>query len=336
MRLNSQAVRRVFKWTEDAGAVGIIVVSYKDAMKKISGVYIKKKNLQVKESVNSAQSFGREEAPTAPTEEDILQLQLDAWTETARIFDRDPPNIDEVQLATFGSPFEAIMRVFKWTDDLQQSQDMGAIFQDQRTELSKKLMQRFNQGSRNGAEGGSNSPKKSEKDEVDLPLFALRDGAIDWLQTLQKVEMPCAMISYLERPQVDIILEQTGLANFFPPQQRVTATNAYRGEGNELLGAALRLERRPDHCSVFVSTPLSALAAHDSDMMSVAMIGIYPNYDLLAADMTAKYFYELRTQNLRGLFSEVRLDEPEIELQQNLKSAPRPFQTRYWEEGDRP
>jgi len=337
-----EAVRKVFQWSDDDDeAAARIAAAYGDAMKKISDIYIKKKNLQVEQAADTSDATTEQvpARPSAPTEEDVLRLQVDVWSEVARRNAFEPPNADEVQLATFGSPDEAVIRVFKWTDDAEKSREIAAVFSEVMGQMSKEFLEKFNPGGgQPGAEvtvAGTTSEDADDDGVNNLPLFVLNDGAVEWLETLREVEMPCAVLSHLDRRTVDVVLDQTGLARFFPPERRVTVENAYRGEIDELLGAALRLERRPDHCATFDVTPGSAVSAHENGMRNVAMIGLYANYDLLAADTTAKYFDQFRAQNLRGLFSDVKLDEPQEELQRNLPEAPKPSKTRFWEEGDR-
>jgi hypothetical protein len=104
-----------------------------------------------------------------------------------------------------------------------------------------------------------------------------------------------------------------------------------------MLGAALRVERRPDHCVVFDSSPESSVAAHDVDMKSVSLIGVYPMYELLSADSTARYLDDLTAMNVRRLFGERVYDQPmvdSLEDRPKLKKQTK-ILTRFWEEGDR-
>ena len=120
----------------------------------------------------------------------------------------------------------------------------------------------------------------------------------------------------MNRQQLDVLLEVCGLSHLFSDDKRVTSSNSYGRETDQLLGAALRVERRPDHCVVFDSSPNSALAAHDVEMRSVGVIGSFPRYELLAADSTASSFDELTAMNIRRLFGERVYDQPMVDMQQ--------------------
>ena len=67
-------------------------------------------------------------------------------------------------------------------------------------------------------------------------------------------------MSHLDSDQLDAILEATGLAEYFPPERRVSSEANYSAR-SEYLGAALRAEQRPEHCVVFDNTPISATVA---------------------------------------------------------------------------
>jgi beta-phosphoglucomutase-like phosphatase (HAD superfamily) len=181
-------------------------------------------------------------------------------------------------------------------------------------------------------------PKTTDSPRDDTsPPYTVIPGVSQWLQSLMDVEMPCGLISYLEREQVDVLLDQTGLAKFFPVDKRVTASNGYKIESQQMLGASLRVERRPDHCVVFDSSPESSIAAHDVDMKSVCIVGVYPMYELLSADSTARYLDELTAMNVRRLFGERVYDQPmveSIEERPDFRRQPT-TKTRFWEEGDR-
>ena len=328
-----EAVQRVYGWTDDYSKVQNIASTYREAMKKISDIYIKKKNIHVAAAPKT--SAPQETGPRAPTQDDIMRLQLEAWAQTAQKFSHEAPSIDDVQLAAFAGPDEAVRRVFKWTDDAAKTNEIIVAYKDITRTLSQELMSRFGQGVGSSQISASSSASEADE-EADLPLFQLQDGAVDWIQSLLDVELPCAVVSHLDQELLDVILEQTGLDRLFPQDKRVSASNFYASQSQEFLGAALRLERRPDYCAVFDTTPSSSAAAHEVDMQSVSRIGSYKNYDLLSADLTFKYFTQLQTQVLRGLFTDTKLDEPQTEIQ-DIKPETRTTttKTRFWEEGDR-
>jgi len=100
------------------------------------------------------------------------------------------------------------------------------------------------------------------------------------------------------------------------------------------LGAALRLERRPDHCVVFDSTPYASIAAHDVGMQSVNLIGAFPRYELLSADTTSNSFEDLTAMNIRRLFSERVYDQPMVESAQNQPEKRALTKTRFFYDDD--
>jgi hypothetical protein len=116
---------------------------------------------------------------------------------------------------------------------------------------------------------------------------------------------------------------------------RVTGSDGDDRESQQMLGASLRVERRPDHIAVFDVSPAASASAHDADMKSVAMIGYYKKYELLTADTTAKYLQDLSTVNLKRLFSDSKPPEALLELDLELPKPQRKVKTRNWEEGDR-
>ena len=142
------------------------------------------------------------------------------------------------------------------------------------------------------------------------------------------------IISYLDRDQVDVLVEYAGLSDLIPRDKRVSSTNGYRRDTYQMLGAALRVERRPDHCVVFDASPYSSVAAHDNEMRSVCLIGAFPRYDLLAADTTSNSFEELTAMNIRRLFGERISDQPQQESLGVQPGTVKKAKTRFWDDGD--
>lgn len=328
-----EAVQRVFNWSSDKCESESVALTFREAMKTISDVYIKKKQLDISSAAKES-AVTEEPSNAAPTQDDIMRLHLDAWAETAKKYGFDAPSIEDIQLAAFGSPDEAVIRVFKWTEEIERSSEIATSFRETLKASSKKFLNRFSQSV--GRKMTDKSTASNAQKPEDLPFFHVIDGAVNWIERLLDVEMGCAVVSHLDQELVDVILEQTGLDAYFPPDKRVSATNLYTSQSTEFLGAALRLERRPGLCAVFDGTPSSSAAAHEVDMQSVCKIGTYKNYDLLSAELTFKYFSELQTQILRGLFSERTMDQPQTEIQ-DIQPEVRNVATkvRYWEEGDR-
>lgn len=136
--------------------------------------------------------------------------------------------------------------------------------------------------------------------------------------------MPVAVMSHLEHSQLEAVLEVTGLADYFPPDTRVSVDNRYSDERSELLGAALRVEKHPDRCVVFDNTPSAAEVAHDVFMKCVSFVNHYPKYELLAADWTVGEYRNLDLSSIRTLFME-RDDTTPLavaDYQSNLRRQP--------------
>jgi beta-phosphoglucomutase-like phosphatase (HAD superfamily) len=144
--------------------------------------------------------------------------------------------------------------------------------------------------------------------------------------------MACGVTSYLDEDQVDILLEYAGLAELLPRDVRVSLTNGYNRDSQQILGVALRIERRPDHCVLFDSSPGASAAAHEVDMRSVAIIGSYPRYELLTADTTASSFEELTAMNIRRLFGERIYDQPMLEMVEKQPQVIRKTKTTFWDD----
>ena len=132
--------------------------------------------------------------------------------------------------------------------------------------------------------------------------------------TLREVEMPCAIVSHLDSSQLDAVLVKTGLAEYFPLDLRVSSDSNYPSERSELLGAALRMEQRPDQCIVFDNTPTSAKEAHEILMKSVSFVDHYARYELLTADLSVGEMRDLDLRSLVKLFDKREDLEPLLEL----------------------
>jgi len=126
--------------------------------------------------------------------------------------------------------------------------------------------------------------------------------------------MPCAIVSHLNSSQLDTVLRKTGLAEYFPLDLRVSSDSNYPSERSELLGAALRMELRPDQCIVFDNTPTSAKEAHEIFMKSVSFVNHYARYELLTADLSVGYMRDLDLRSLLKLFDKREDLEPLLEL----------------------
>lgn len=129
--------------------------------------------------------------------------------------------------------------------------------------------------------------------------------------------MPCTVVSHLDANQLDMVLERTGLAEYFAPDKRVSSDSNYSSERSELLGAALRVEQRPDQCIVFDNTPKSATVAHEICMKCVSFVNHYARYELLTADLAVGSARDVDLRSLVKLFDRRDDLEPLLELDVN-------------------
>lgn len=95
----------------------------------------------------------------------------------------------------------------------------------------------------------------------------------------------------------------------------MSAETGYETESQEFLGASLRIQKPPDHCMVYDTSPSATIAAHDSDMRFVALNNVYPSYELSGSDLIVKTYQELNLQNVRKLFGDRDYD---LEVEQEV------------------
>jgi beta-phosphoglucomutase-like phosphatase (HAD superfamily) len=257
-----------------------------------------------------------------PSADDIFRAAFDAWTATANKAGLPLPDSDQVQFALSVGPEDAIVTGFQWASEDEEVSDLLKSYME---ELSvRRTWARVSSGKNVSAATGMDS----------IPMFKATPSAAKWVKSLLDVEMQCGIISYLDRDQVDVLLEQAGLSHLIARDKRVSATSGYNRDSYQMLGAALRLERRPDHCVVFDSSPYSSVAAHDVEMQSVCIIGPFPRFDLLSADTATSSFDDLSAMNIRRLFGERIYDQPMVDTQAAQPEVRRKtkIRTRFWDD----
>jgi beta-phosphoglucomutase-like phosphatase (HAD superfamily) len=274
---------------------------------------------------------------------DTAVLQFESWTKTAKKFGFRKPTEGEVKKAVLMRPEEAVRDEFFWTDDVIQSREVAKYHVETLQELFDRTMEDIcvskvmvpvgsllaeaKYDVRYGSEEANYTAAKE--------AFPVAEGAVEWLKNLKDVQMPCAVISHLDSAKLETVLNVTGLSDFFPPDARVSADVGYEWERQEYLGACLRLGRRPEKCVVFDSTPSSSRSAHEVDLKAVALMGLYPMYELNTADLAVSSFQELTTLNVRRLFGDKNFDpETQLELEAPQTQVNRK-KLRVWSEGDR-
>ena len=327
------AVRRLLGWTYNFNEDQIeeITASYSEALKEASKIYTKTNKLEVPMAKDP-----REVSPVVKkkqgkeiTADELYKAAFDAWTSVAwqsgYSLPDQLPDQEKIQFAMAVGPEDAIVSGFKWTDSYEKAASIASMYRD-------KIKQKRAEWIKNGYNLSSNV--ESTRAPVDRPLVVVRDGVYDWIKSLQDVEMACGVTSYLNADQVDILLAFAGLASLLPHEKRVSRSNGYEQDSQQMLGAALRIERRPDHCVVFDSSPGACGAAREVEMRSVAMVGPYPRYELLSADTSAFSYSELTAMNIRRLFGERVYDQPMLDSLQNQPEIRRKTKTTFWDPDD--
>lgn len=316
------AVLRLLKWTDDRALASQIATTYQRSYDELMSQLLKQYGIQYKST--SAPSPAVSTLRSGPSDDDIFRLAVDAWSAVASKNGYSAPDNDQVMFAMTVGPEEAILTGFQWTDDLEEAKSILELY---KTEIGVRR-QRWSNGLTSSESAKTRTPEET------MPPVTVSPDVSKWVKSLLDVEMQCAVVSFLERDQLDALLEYAGLSDLFARDRRVSATDGYSRESQQMLGAALRLERRPDHCVVFDSSPQASDAAHENMMQSVNIIGPFPRYELLSADSTAASFAELTAMNIRRLFGERVYDQPQLETLAAApakKKQPR-IQTRFWDD----
>jgi len=322
----SDAVRRLLGWTYNFNEtqIGDITQTYSEALKKASEKYMKAYGLGVKTVAVPAYPAHAEIKVKELSADDIYQAAFSAWTNVAWELGFSLPDQDQVQFAMSVGPEEAIVVGFQWTTNYKDAQEIA-------TKYREKIQVKREEWMKKGYVLSSNS-SGSEQNESEKVMVSVIPGVYDWIKSLLDVEMACGVTSYLDEDQVDILLQYAGLADLLPRERRVSMSNGYDRDSQQMLGVALRIERRPDHCVLFDSSPGANAAAHEVEMRSVAVIGPYPRYELISADATASSFDELTAMNIRRLFGERVYDQPMLDMMENQPQVVRKTKTTFWDD----
>lgn len=167
-------------------------------------------------------------------------------------------------------PERIVTDVLRWTNDRNRAKKLSARMSELYTEEFRKCSE---------------------------PLPGVRE----WLTALQSVRVPCALACTLPRRDIEEALERMQIRTLF----RAVTDEA---DGMELpsqrfLCSALKLERPPNRCVVFESTPTGITGAHNASMKAVAVMGVHRGYELIQADLTVASMSELAIMNIRRLFA---------------------------------
>lgn len=255
----------------------------------------------------------------------MFQAAFDAWKHVAVKLNFPLPINEQVMIAFSVGPEGAILKSFEWTKDANEAKQIAVQYKEQ---ISIKLKEWEREGVATKATEGSARQGASNN----IPLVKIMPGVATWVKNLRDVEMECGVTSYFDRDQVDVLLKYTGLTELFPEDKRVSSSNGFDRESMQMLGAALRIERRPDHCVVFDTSPYATAAAHEVEMRSVSIVGPYPRYELLTADTAAISFDEFTAMNIRRLFGERVYDQPLLDIAPKLPDKRRKTMTKFWDD----
>jgi len=330
----SDVIKDIMRWTIDEELVNDIVATYQDACRLKSVTYSQNSTMALPDepSVPKPGAVTETKPPpevtsSGPSKDDVIKLQHDAWKQTANKLNLPPPTIDEVCAASFMDPSQATTSVFNWSLAIDEIESVVTAFRANLKSLSRPWIKKV-QLQESKLQSGS-----LLEAEESLPFIQQKEGTIKWLKTLQDVHMPCVVVSYMSSEILDTILREMGLAEFFSADKRVSSSSGYELDMQQMLGGALRAERRPDECALFSSTPQSAASAHDVEMKNVALVSPYPYYELQTADMTVRGFETIQVINMKNIFNnensepmeELQLEGPEVKIRSLTK-------TKFWDE----
>ncbi|KAL7465229.1 hypothetical protein ACHAXS_005560 [Conticribra weissflogii] len=290
------AAHRVFAWTNDIFEWENIADSHCLAFREAFNSWL--------ESGGNIGSSSADLQQTGPTREELSSIDGIVMRRIADKLGKSRPSDEEVILALEGGWVEGMRDVLGWTSDPKVVDNIVSYYGEMWDEEYDALVKSYEDGSR---------------DET-TPDVILQEGVTEWLDLLRTGDVPCVVMSYLDAKQLDEVLRRTGLDEYFPPDKRVSRSNSFVEPTDELLGAALRAERRTDHCVVFDNTPTSATDAHEAQMKSISFVDHYAKYELTSADATFVSPREMNLMRLRTFFeTQDLIVEAEVDAMSTLE-----------------
>eukprot|EP00569_Conticribra_weissflogii_P005627 CAMPEP_0171329032 /NCGR_PEP_ID=MMETSP0878-20121228/979_1 /TAXON_ID=67004 /ORGANISM="Thalassiosira weissflogii, Strain CCMP1336" /LENGTH=1264 /DNA_ID=CAMNT_0011828921 /DNA_START=127 /DNA_END=3921 /DNA_ORIENTATION=- len=300
------AAHRVFAWTNDIFEWENIADSHCLAFREAFNSWL--------ESGGNIGSSSSDLPQAGPTREELSSIDGIVMRRIADKLGKSRPSDEDVIRALEGGWVEGMRDVLGWTSDPKVVDSIVADYGEMWDEEYDALVESYEDGSRDDA----------------TPDVLLQEGVTEWLDLLRTGDVPCVVMSYLDAGQLDEILRRTGLDEFFPPDKRVSRSNGFVETTDELLGAALRAERRTDHCVVFDNTPISATDAHEAQMKSISFVDHYAKYELTSADATFVSPREMNLMRLRTFFETQDLVvEAEVDALSTLEKKDTLTLTRY-------
>mmetsp|Transcript_14684 Transcript_14684/g.16516 ORF Transcript_14684/g.16516 Transcript_14684/m.16516 type:complete len:1641 (+) Transcript_14684:420-5342(+) len=307
-----------------------ITETYISALERSSKRYLKKNKSSSDLQVSSDSNTDTLSKSKVVSQDEIYSAAFDAWTSVAWKLGYPLPVQQEILFAFTVGPLEAIISGFCWVEDEEEAKDIAQQYLDQ---IKLRRDSWLEKGYTTTVEIESSN---HEKDSI--PLVKVMPDITDWIKSLRAVEMGCGIVTHLEDDQMKVLIEFAGLSELLPSDARVSHSNGYLRESQQLLGVSLRIERRPDQCVIFDTSPFASVAANEFGMRSVALVGPYPRYELMAADTSATSVDELTAMNIRRLFGERVYDQPELDIELDMKDRKpennRPVKTKYKWAGD--
>ena len=200
---------------------------------------------------------------------DTRALQRAAWKTVAAAEGLPFPSIERPQMYDV-RPERAAIHVLLWTRDMRRAQELAWLVG---TEYARSLS------------------------DVTTAL----PGVVDWLSLMSKTNIPCVLSTSIDRTTITKLLEKLGIRQYF--SALVTADDDMETIAQRYLSAAIKLNRPPNQCVVFTSTPAAIAAAHNCTMRAVALMGGHTAPQLRAADLTIGAMTELSVVNIRRLFA---------------------------------
>jgi beta-phosphoglucomutase-like phosphatase (HAD superfamily) len=197
-------------------------------------------------------------------------LQRAAWQNVAAAENLPYPEIERVHMFEM-RPERAAIQVLQWTQSMQRAQELAWLVA---TEYAKMI-----------------------QNDIETPL----PGVTEWLSIMAKTNVPCALITSIDKTTATTLLEKMHLRQYFGAL--VTADDDMETIAQRYLSAAIKLNRPPNQCVVFGATPAAMAAAHNCTMRCIAVIGTHTAPQLRSADLTITTMTELSVMNIRRLFA---------------------------------
>lgn len=201
------------------------------------------------------------------------KVQKAAWNKVARDEGLKMSEIERPQMLEV-PPMRAITDILRWTDDIKRAQELSWLVANAYIELLLS------------------------DDMIHTP----NAGVIDWLELISvRNKVPSCLITNLDKMTTDTLLDKLKLKHYFIAT--VTADDDMETKAQKYLSAAIKLKRPPNQCVVFSCDNKSIVAAHNTTMKAVAVMGAHPVYRLQNADLTIATMSELSVVNIRRLFA---------------------------------